>query len=245
MAKPKNIDDIIHDEVQLKIDTSIIVFSATAPYQVGSDWYQDVVFCDDKWASLFNEVNRGLDVFKIAEKLPDNVYKLLLPTPSTIILVKDKLNIENFYYFRGTKRATNSEWINFSHDERNKLPMTWLSFTPLIKQTFLNNDLNPLERESEIRMFFACTADFANDTTKDFLNKNIIPLNSMLHEFINAIKRNKLVFMSDDMPFDTYEFPKFGQEGTNGTIANIIDSKLSAVELRLTLPINKMYDCNC
>lgn len=249
MGKVKNIDDIIHDEIHAKINTSIVVESITSPVLISGEWFQDVTFCNDKWLLLLDEFKNPNITFEITEKLPNGVYKVILPFESdgfTPIEIKrhEEFKIANFFYFRGTQRGTNEEWVNFSNDERDKLPMTWLSYSPRIRQSF-KSDTSQIEREADLRIFFAHGADFANDLTKDHINKNIIPLNQMVHAFIEAIKDNSCVFFSNELEYTTYEFPKFGIDAGMGSIANILDSNLSAVELRLTLPINKGSHCYC
>jgi hypothetical protein len=51
--------------------------------------------------------------------------------------------------------------------------------------------------------------------------------------------------MSKNLEHDTFEFPRFGKETNDGIETMILDETLSAVELRVSLPVRKGQHCIC
>jgi len=62
--------------------------------------------------------------------------------------------------------------------------------------------------------------------------------------FKDAIKKNRRDFDNVDL-YDEKEFYRFGSESLEGFEANVLDSNLSAKELRFALPIKSGAKCLC
>jgi len=142
------------------------------------------------------------------------------------------------FYFHGTVIQTNQELINF--DQFDKLPMAYL--LEVLEDDFFNRDeIN--DRESDIRLFFLTTANFADWKTGDHYKSAIEPMRSVAYNFINVLNNSKLINI-----FATYTLinrVNFGVYTTDkGNTKNIFNDNMSGVELRLTLPIRKVLNCN-
>jgi hypothetical protein len=86
-------------------------------------------------------------------------------------------------------------------------------------------------------------ANFADDWTKEHREKNVIPLINLADEIVKSINKNQLYF-NRLIDFDVKDFARFGTEDTTGIIKNIIDAKLSGVEMRFSLDVLKQ-NCKC
>ena len=143
------------------------------------------------------------------------------------------------YFFTGTPISTNKEWKSFSIDERNKVPFAWL-VEP--NDEDFKDEQDTLERESDILMVFLDSNNTNQWRTMDTHDNRLQALYNMVEEFMDTIKR-EFLFYSDNLSFKTKNFTKFGKETSSGMEANIIDANLTGVELRLTLPINRVNEC--
>lgn len=148
--------------------------------------------------------------------------------------------VQDIYYFKGSPLATNQEWKFFEKDETDKVPFVWL-VSPTTEVFYNNGQAN--ERESDLRLFFL---DITSPTyTVQQHHDNVIKyLNAWIDAFLEVINKNRRDFGR----FDSYtlkEISRFGVETPQGVENNIIDSNLSAIELRFTLPIKKSAKCLC
>lgn len=148
--------------------------------------------------------------------------------------------VQDIYYFKGSPLATNREWQNYARLESGKVPFVWL-VSPTT-EVFYNNG-QALERESDLRLFFLDITS-PNYTVQQHHDNVIKYLNAWIDGFLDAINKNRRDFER----FDSYtlkEISRFGVETPQGVENNIIDSNLSAIELRFTLPIKKGAKCLC
>lgn len=230
----RDIDDIVEEEIIAKIDNVLTVSYASEVV----NQEQTVRFCDMKYLRLylgFVMGNNGYSIISIdGEEVTVTVFDGIDP-----LEVGNQVTIERPFYFRGTPKAVNSEWKAFSDNEMDKLPMVWL-VNP-VEEEFFRND--PKERRSDIRLFILCLADFENDLTKNFREKNITPLLALAKEINNAINKNPSHFNKLNS-YRTRDFSKFGVEDRTGIVKYIIDSNLSGVDMRFDLE-TLTENCNC
>lgn len=150
------------------------------------------------------------------------------------------VKIELPLYFHGTPRVTNSEWSAFSSNEMNKVPWIWL-VEPVNER--IEDDNSSIERRSELEILFIDSRDGVNWTNDQIHAERSGLLYNMATEFINTIKRTpKFARLS---PFNIMNLAKLGRENQSGFERNIIDSDLTALRLRVTLPIYKTSNCTC
>ena len=232
----QDIDDIVEKKIIDKINCNIRVTEVLAV----DGQTQIVKFCDKKYLRLFGSFFSLDDTkeFSVVQYLENDYVQVFLPE-NTIISANQVYKIRLPYYFRGTQMAVNFEWKAFSDYEGVKLPLVWLinpieeDFTPHL----------PTERTSQLRFFLLTSADFTNDFTKQFRQKNIVPLLSLAHEIVETVINDKVNF-NRILTYKTRDFSKFGVEERQGIVKNIIDSNVSGVELTFSLEVLKQ-NCKC
>jgi hypothetical protein len=140
---------------------------------------------------------------------------------------------------RGTALAVNGEWTKLSNDERNKTPFVWM-VKPIVEEYF--GEKSNIERLSDLRLYFLDSTNVSY--TESEINDNVLkPLWAWVDAFIEVIKKDR--GFDYVKSYSTRELNRFGTETAQGFEANIIDSNLSAIEVRFTLPIKKSNSCLC
>ena len=156
------------------------------------------------------------------------------PIPTTL-----ELSVYDPYYFHGTVIQTNLELEQISNSGL-KTPMIYL--LEVLEDTFYNDD-NRLERESDFRLFFLTQANFVDWKTQDTYNNAIAPMRSLCYSFIDTLNSPKII--SNFAQYRVINHTKFGVYMTDkGYEKRIFDDNLAGVELRITLPVIRINNCN-
>lgn len=230
----RDIDDIVKDEIIDTIDNTLTI---TSSEQIGITDSYVLTFCDMKYLRLFTYITFGVYTYNIVS-IDGNEVTILNPSDYPILKIGDIVTLQVPYYFRGTRKAVNSEF-KIASEDMEKLPMIWL-LNP-VQETFFRKD--PRERSSDIRMFLLCSADFVNDLTKDFREENITPLLALAESIFQSVNVNRKTFVQLES-YTTRDFSKFGVEDNTGVIKSIIDSNVSGIDLRFTLEtLTPVCDC--
>lgn len=177
-------------------------------------------------------------VFEIA----GNDYEILEVVINTSVKVKGStapvaqtFNLPVPYFFHGTIRQTNTE-LSEDEDMAKKTPMVYL-LRPF-SETVDAQDENdvPVERESELTLFFLAEADFTGWTyTDDFDHNALEPMWSMMNTFIETVKESNMIGR-----IGTYRVEdkiKFAVYTSNGAEKILFKDNLSGKQLDITLPI--------
>lgn len=228
-----SIEDIINEIVD-SIDKSIDIIKIVDAAEQLTKLY----LCDFKWLQLGSIVSDGTNDATVTE-IGVN-YIIVDKGLITFTWIARKLYIvKNMYFMRGTPIAVNGEYKAMSNDERNKTPLSWL--VKPIKET---NNLNGqgFERISDIRMFFLNVTN-PSYTEKQHNEKVLSPLWQWVIAFFKAIDKNKNFGKIDS--YDSRELNRFGTETAQGFEKNIIDSNLSAIDIKFSLPIRSVGQCFC
>lgn len=151
------------------------------------------------------------------------------------------LTVKNFTWFTGTYRETNTDFTNMGNDERDKLPMIWLSFTP-VPSSKSADALSPIGYTHSFSMYFCASAYFRDFTTENHMRTRVDNLEIYVQEFIKTINQSYFYGSDDGVSHTIYRFPKFGNFNSDSS-KSIIDSQLSAIELSLELQEKK--ECYC
>jgi hypothetical protein len=236
------IEDII-DGVVDSIDKTCVVSKIVDADQVLTTLY----LCDLKWIKIgsivsdelgneviVSEVGSNYIVVDKAQYIIDNNGASFVWTSKKLTIIKD------IYYVKGTALAVNGEWTKLTRDEREKTPFVWL-VKPTTETTNLNGQ--GIVRSAELRIYFLDATDVKNYTESEHNEKVLTPLWQWVLGFFDAIKKNK-----DFANIDSYtsrELNRFGTESPQGFESNILDSNLSAIELRFTLSIRNGAKCLC
>jgi hypothetical protein len=155
------------------------------------------------------------------------------PAPTAL-----ELDIYDPYYFHGTVIQTNLELEQISNSNL-KTPMIYL--LEVLEDTFFNRD-EKIERESDLRLFFLTQANFTDWKTQDSYANAIEPMRSLCYSFIDTLNSSKII--SNFAQYRIINHTKFGVYMTDkGYEKRIFNDNLAGVELRISLPINRVNDC--
>lgn len=151
-----------------------------------------------------------------------------------VLPVASTFDLPTPYFFHGTIRQTNTE-ISEEEDMAKKTPMVYL-LRPF-SETVDAQDENdvPVERESELTLFFLAEADFNWAYTNDFDHNALEPMWSMMNTFIETIKDSNMIGR-----IGTYRVEdkiKFAVYTSNGAEKILFKDNLSGKQLDITLPI--------
>lgn len=229
-------DKLVKEQIYQKIDRNI--------YNYKFDFINGFTYfkaCDWKWMGIVDilYLDNGTEEVAVtleASDLPNWDYMIEVNFP-----VVKSLKLQNLHWFTGTFKEANADFATRDNDERNKLPMMWLSFTPTPK-TIEKDNLSVVGYEHTLTIFFCASAYFTDFLTENHMRTRIDYLSKYVDSFVSAIEKNKKYFQSDNGVENTrYYYPKFGNLGANG--GTIIDSQLSAIELKLTLKEKRSCEC--
>jgi hypothetical protein len=193
--------------------------------------------CSTKWLKVGDfvrdEENRGVTITDVGEGW------IVVRKESPFVWdSKTFISVKDFIFFAGTPLDVNSEWLKSSIIQTNKLPLFWL---PLPTNETFNLNGQGLERESSIRLFIIEQSELKY-TVEEYYFYVMKYLYTYLDAMKDAIKKNKL--FANIESFEQREFYRLGSESADGFEAVILDSNLSAIEIRFTLPIRKR-GCEC
>ena len=219
----------IFDKMDRRVKNIEVYFDGQDTYFRGECW---------KWLPLTMtlELNGALQMVDPSD-LPSWDYMIAGEDWSHVTEIK----LKQFTWFTGTYRETNTDFTSMGNDESSKLPMVWLSFTP-IPTSRLADVLSPIGYTHSFSMFFCASAYFREFTTENHMRTRVDNLEMYVHEFIKTIEHSQWYETGSGLNHSILRYPKFGTfSGSNST--SILDSQLSAIELSLELP--ELKDCYC
>lgn len=201
--------------------------------------YQRTDICSTKWLREGRVVTTDQPEAYLIEDLAQDQWALGTPIGDPLNTMEGVIQLPVPTYLFGTKLATNLEWTKMSNDVKTKTPIIWLLETTREK-VFGRGDTR--EREFEIRMFFLDETNIKDYATKDHREQVVRPMQQLVLEFLETIKRNRNYQTIED--YEMFAFSRFGVQKENGYFQNILDANLSGVELRMTLTRYKQ-NCKC
>lgn len=197
----------------------------------------EVTCCKVKWSragkSVFDENDFEYKIVSVDYELN----KLVLNADFT----GTELILPEVLFIHGTAKEVNIEWGKISKLEWLKIPFIWL--VEPVEETPFGRGAG-LERESNWRVIFIDNFDKKNWTIKDIHDNRTPSLSNMKEEFMLALQKNR-IFKTIER-HDTRYLNKLATEGAQGFEKAIIDANLTALDLRVTVPIYKTYkNCDC
>jgi len=232
----EDIVNIVKREIIDKMDVSLSISNVEILEVAQNEFISKITVCDIKWARIGKYVIDEIGVFYNILEIDYNLN--LITVKNSFESLTGLLYVP--YYFYGTPIQVNSEWGAVTKIEVNKIPFIWL-IEPLNENTFGRD--NSLERTSEIRLLFVDGRFVTNWKVKDIHEFRIQSLLNMVEQFKESVNANRIFQRVTDYRVKT--LTKLGSESEQGFLKNILDANLTAVELRFTLPIYKVYDCKC
>lgn len=196
-------------------------------------------FCHTKWARIGKQITDDFgNVFLINDVESDEFIV-------AVSLTDPQLNLDGLcfltppFFITGTKIATNREWTIAGDHLESKLPLIWM--LEVIGETGYGKG-SAIERDMELRLFFLDETDPAQYYTPDHRKQVVQPMQNLMCEFIETVKRLKQFKTVDEYRYKT--FSRFGTEDENGMLQNVLDANLSGTSLEITLSKYK-ENCKC
>lgn len=217
---------IVKEQIVDKLDNSI---------QILSKANNNIVVCNLKWARVGKGIIANDDAGYFIESIDYDTNTISLTDDFDSPLGVAYLELPTYKY--GTPKATNKEW---KPNELGVTPCIWL-VEPVEEQPFGRE--SSIERESDLRLLFLDSRDAVNWLNKDIHEQRSRSLYALQEEFVNTIERNSIFKRFSN--YSLRNLTKLGTESAQGFEKNIINSDLTALDLRLTLPIYKGSKCNC
>lgn len=193
--------------------------------------------CQTKWARVGKKIKDDLgNDFYINEVEPDQ-YIVAVSLTDPQLTLDGLCFLTPPFWITGTKIATNREWTIAGDHLENKLPLIWM--LEVIGETGYGRG-SAIERDMELRLFFLDETDPAQYYTPDHRKQVVQPMQQLMNEFIETVKRLKQFKTVDEYRYKT--FSRFGTENENGMLENVLDANLSGTSLEITL---SKYRENC
>ena len=139
----------------------------------------------------------------------------------------------------GTKISTNNEWTISTPDITAKTPFVWL-LKILSKNEFGREDARLFS--SDLQIFFLDETNVTDFYSEDHTKEVVYPMERLCESFLKSVRSNRKYKTLEE--YQKFYFDRFGVEGENGIVQNIIDANLSGVSLQLSLTKYK-NNCKC
>lgn len=228
------IDQFVKQEIYERVNTEI-----EAKYvALNEDGDLVVKSCDYKWLKLKSQiyVNGVAYKYSIVEGT-DQIFILAVVPASDYVITLD-----NFYWYEGTPIDVTEVFSVKSNLTREKLPMVWLSFSPLPVITNERGTLNPYPYGIDFTIYLTGLTDYGTRHTEAHMREVVTYLSSYAEAVTEAIENNGL--FSSIFTTKERQFPIFGRLNRDGFVENILDeTELSGLELNLNL--NTSIKCKC
>lgn len=201
-------------------------------------------FCQTKWAREGKHIADEIGNIFLINEVENNEWIIATPLVPTIppvdpLVLDGKCFLTPPFWITGTKIATNREWTIAGDHLENKLPLIWMM--EVIGETAFGRG-SSIEREMDLRLFFLDETDPAQYYTPDHRKQVVQPMQNLMNEFIDTIKRLRQFKTVDEYRWKT--FSRFGTENENGMLENVLDANLSGTSLELSLSKYK-ENCKC
>lgn len=158
------------------------------------------------------------------------------PIANTNTITVETFDLPAPLFFHGTVKSTDVEVGKEVEKNKDTFPIVYLFEN--IKETFISDKSQLLERTSPIQLFFLDMSNYDDNLNKDFLEEVLKPLSNLEEEFFKVLEKEKgIAKLTSD--YDRMNLAKFARTDTNGETLLIFSQELSGIELDLTLPILK------
>ena len=216
---------IVENEIINKIDNSVTITEIVST--------NSVKLCSVAWLKVGKTLTVSGNSY-IVESIDFATGVVTLTTAFTDSIGVGYIELPAYRF--GTPKTTNMEW---SPNELGATPCVWL--VEPVSERFMGNE-SSVERESDLRLLLIDSRDAVNWLNKDIHDNRSASLYLLQDAVVKAINNN--AFFKRFTDFSSRNLTKLGTENAQGFERNIIDSDLTALDLRLTLPIYKRSN-NC
>lgn len=228
------IDQLVTEEIHSKIDLSLNISKFEI---VGNKLYLNA--CDFKWLGLNESIIIDGNEYKVKES--DNVnYKFMAINYNS----DDPLTfqLKNFSLYEGTRIDVAQVFSQISNLTWEKLPMMWLSFSPLPEISGEVGGTKSFPYDLDFTIYLAGLTDYANRHTKQHMQLVVSYLNDYAYAIVKAIERSPR--FASEFRFRFNPLPIFARYDNEGAIVNLLDdTNLSGIKLSINVSTNVACKC--
>lgn len=233
----RDIYDIVKTDIFNSINSNVKVLSVDAV----ANGTQKVYLCSNKWLRVGDIItditNHTFEVLTIA-----NDYIIIKITNVNNKLSKgENVSIKAPKFLFGTHTSANNEYMMYSNDNVNRLPLIWLVEAISIEEYGL---MSSLEQKPSLKFYFLDENNPVEYLNEDYRLNVVSPMIALKDELIRVIQENKYFGLIER--WKTRTITRFGNENEKGVFENILNDNLSGVELVIDIPIFKpSKKCKC
>lgn len=229
-----NIVELIEKEVYNKVNRVVKVSSSITER---GDTY--INSCDFKWLEIVREVEIDGVSYRVEESTVEGYPYKVVNYEGEIKEIK----LKNFYLYEGTPTDVTQVFQQKSNRTREKLPMMWLSFSPVPSIRSEYGTLEPYPHSLSFTLYFAGLTDYMKRRTRQHMSMVVSYLDEYVEAVVKAIEGNRAVF-SQEFSVDKRPFPIFGRLDREGFTQNVLDdTNMSAIEVEIDVRTSQKCKC--
>lgn len=167
------------------------------------------------------------------------VYNTSITVSGTVLPTALTFDLYAGFFKHGTLRVVAGELTKVA-DYKQRLPLVFLH--EATNENVNMDVMNPVELESDVRIYFLTDCDFKNWNQEDGDTKAVAPMRNYLNEFLRCLTNNQWVAQLTNVGA-VKSYNHFGNVDDKGVFKNALNDFLSGVELRITIPFLRECDC--
>ncbi len=180
----------------------------------------------------------GLE-YTIGEEDTDFIFNKAItvsPVGHTTPITADTFDLPAPLYFHGTVNSTEKEVLLEMEAKPDSYPIVYLF--EHIKENFILDKTQQLERESPIQLFFLDISNYADNLNASFLQDVLKPLSNIETKWFELLRKERGIGQLTGT-YDRMNLPRFARFNSNGETELVFEEELTALEIDITLPIKK------
>lgn len=188
-----------------------------------------------KWLTAGFDITIGLVTYTITDFVCNESITVSGATLPTVLT----FDLYHPIFKHGTILKVSGE-LNKLKSKHLRTPLIFLH--EIIEENRHLDELDAIDNDVDVRMYFLTEADNRNWTQEDAAEKGVQPMIALCNEFIKALSVSQYLAPLTGIG-NVKNFPIFGNTTDNGTIKNIFNEVLSGVQLKISIPFLKECDC--
>jgi hypothetical protein len=218
--------DIIQETID-NIDTNLV-------FKVEDN---ELITCDTKWIKVCDILTIGSEDYEVISF--EHNEKIVLDRTVTDSDITS-ITINNPKFRHGTVSRVNDELI----EDLDKKPIENYPLVFLLEELEIDYNINQIPyANSVVKLFFICQTNYEDYSTSEHHKKTIQPLKGLVCSFLESLKKNSHIVGELVGEFTTNLHPLMAYTNREGYEVNLFNDDLSAIQLTINLPINKINKC--
>lgn len=188
-----------------------------------------------KWAVSGYDITIGGIVYTIVEV----VYGVSIRVKGSIIPAVLTFNLYPPIFKHGTIKRVASE-LDAKTLQKEKLPLIFLH--EIVDESLHLDSFDSVDVDADCRLYFLTSCDYANWDQLQGDTLAIAPMRSLCKEFVKVLAISQYISQLTGTG-NVKSYNIFGTVNENGAVKNIFNDFLSGVQLRISIPFLKDFDC--